>query len=126
MDYSDSNDFSTMQEEAIKRVREMQQRSRNIVGGEESSPPPIPPANTPNRESTTANTNQSQENKNNTPNLQSLLGGILGGTGGNKELFSISNIKIDEEKALIGMLIYILHKNGADIKLLLALGYLLL
>lgn len=33
---------------------------------------------------------------------------------------------IDEEKALIGILLYILYKNGADIKLLLALGYLLM
>ena len=37
-----------------------------------------------------------------------------------------AKVKIDEEKALIGLLIYILYKQGADIKLLLALGYLLL
>ena len=41
-------------------------------------------------------------------------------------LFNLSGIDIDEEKALIGLLIYILYKQGADIKLLLALGYLLL
>lgn len=39
---------------------------------------------------------------------------------------NLGDIKIDEEKALIGLLIYILYKQGADIKLLLALGYLLL
>lgn len=38
----------------------------------------------------------------------------------------LSNLKIDEEKALIAMLIYILYKQGADIKLLLGLGYLLI
>ena len=32
----------------------------------------------------------------------------------------------DEEKALIGLLIYVLYKNGCDTKLMLALGYLLL
>lgn len=125
MDYSETSDFSTMQEEAIKRVREMQQRSKSIVGGEENASPPPPPS-TPHSEPTTPPNQQHKETQSSTPNLQSILGGLLGGSGGSKELFSISNIKIDEEKALIGMLIYILHKNGADVKLLLALGYLLL
>lgn len=43
-----------------------------------------------------------------------------------KELFDLGSIKIDEEKALIGMLIYVLYKNGGDFKMLLALLYLLL
>lgn len=43
-----------------------------------------------------------------------------------KELFNLQGIKIDEEKALIGMLIYILYKNGGDHKLILALLYLLI
>lgn len=38
----------------------------------------------------------------------------------------ISDISIDEEKLLILLLIYILYKNGADIKLLIALLYLIL
>lgn len=41
-------------------------------------------------------------------------------------LFDLAGIKIDEEKALIGMLIYTIYKNGGDTKLLLALLYLLL
>lgn len=52
------------------------------------------------------------------PHSSSLLSGLLGG--------NLGDIKIDEEKALIGLLIYILYKQGADIKLLLGLGYLLL
>ena len=83
MAYSDDNNFTTMQEEAIRRVREMQRRSRSIVGASSS-----------------------------------LLSGLLGG--------NLGDIKIYEEKALIGLLIYILYKQGADIKLLLGLGYLLL
>ena len=43
-----------------------------------------------------------------------------------KELFDLGSIKIDEEKALIGMLIYIIYKNGGNFKLLLGLLYLLL
>lgn len=38
----------------------------------------------------------------------------------------LSGFDIDEEKALIALLIYILWKNDADKKLLLGLGYLLL
>ncbi len=121
MAYYDSEDFNTMQEEAIKRVQEMQQRSRNIVNPDngsntQSPPPPIPPNSK----------NNNQSNKTSIPSLQKILGELLGGNKGNKELFKISNIKIDEEKALIALMIYILYKNGSDIKLLLALGYLLL
>ena len=108
MDYYNSKDFSTMQEEAVRRVHEMQKRSRNIVNG---NPPQSP--------------QKPQQKPANPPPLQGLLNGILGNSGG-KELFTISNIKIDEEKALIAMMIYILYKNGADVKLLLGLGYLLI
>lgn len=90
MDYSDSR-FTKMQEDAVRRVQEMQRRSREAVGAEEEireSVPSAPP-----------------------------LSGITALSG---------KIKIDEEKALIGLLIYILYKQGADIKLLLGLGYLLL
>ncbi|EGC04173.1 hypothetical protein [Ruminococcus albus] len=90
MDYSDAN-FGKMQEEAVRRVMEMQQRSRSAVGGDRQTTPP-PQKDPPN----------------------DIFGGLLGG------------IKLDEEKALIALLIYILHKNGADIKLLLGLAYLLL
>ena len=63
--------------------------------------------------------------------LNGLLGGLLGGNSskggqGNNELFNLGGIKIDEEKALIALMIYILYKNGADVKLLLGLGYLLI
>ena len=58
--------------------------------------------------------------------LGALIGGLIGGSRSDGKLFDIAGIPIDEEKALIGMLIYILYKQGADIKLLLGLGYLLL
>ena len=93
--YSDRN-FNTMQEDAIRRVREMQKRSQEIVSDSDNEK-----ENPPENENTSVR-NQSKIQNNRTP------------------------IKIDEEKALIGMRIYILYKQGADIKLLLALGYLLI
>ncbi len=56
----------------------------------------------------------------------SLLGSsiVTDITGSISKLFS--DFSIDEEKLLILILIYILYKNGADIKLLLALGYLII
>ena len=104
----DEAQFDRMRQEAIARAREMQRRAQIPInfGGEhrsESTPPPPPPAPEP-----PANTQQ-----------QGGIGGILSSILGH-------DTKIDEEKALIGMLIYILYKNGADVKLMLALGYLLL
>lgn len=90
MAYSEEQ-FGRMQEEALRRVMEMQQRSRDAVGTQSTAPPPSE-----------------------APKLTDTVSGLTGG------------IRIDEEKALIGLLIYILYKQGADIKLLLGLGYLLI
>lgn len=46
--------------------------------------------------------------------LSGLLNGVL------------KDFDIDEEKIILGILIYLLYKNGSDAKLLLALGYLML
>ena len=82
--------FRSMQEEAMRRVMEMQRRAQSYTA---PPPPPEPPPPEPS-----------------VPDpVKELLG-----------------LELDEEKALIGLLIYILYKNGADIKLLLGLGYLLL
>ena len=87
-------DMKTMQEEAIRRVREMQRRSQSYVGNEEQESEPA--AQSPVTEP---------------PKLPFI---------------DLAGIKLDEEKAMIGLLIYILYKNKADMKLILALGYLLL
>lgn len=120
MAYYNSKDFDTMQQEAIRRVQEMQQRSRNIVNNAEQPSEPEPQPKQDNQNQNTKSRSQSGSP------LQGLLGSILGGSSSSKELFNIGKIKIDEEKALIAMMIYILYKNGSDIKLLLGLGYLLL
>ncbi|WP_295153553.1 hypothetical protein [uncultured Ruminococcus sp.] len=86
MEYSDSR-FGKMQEDAVRRVMEMQQRSRNAA--QQDIPEPRKPAD-------------------------NTLAGLFGG------------MDIDEEKILIALLIYILYKQGADIKLLVGLAYLLI
>lgn len=115
------SDFRSMQEEAVKRVMEMQRRSRSYTqeGGMGNS-------------SETTNTagavGLNGVNGLNTPSGANNSGG--GQNGGHAEkkgaLFNLAGIQIDEEKAMIALLIYILYKNKADMKLLLGLGYLLL
>ncbi len=94
-----SGDFNTMQEEALARLREMQKRSRTAVN--KSEPAPQHQQN---------EKHQPEPRRNNTDPLKSLLG----------------DFKIDSEKALILLMLFVLYKNKADIKLLLALGYLLI
>lgn len=113
MAYSD--EFNSMKQEAIRRVREMQKRSRSVLDGHSQS------ADEQSRGGTGAAPPPKDDG------ISSLLGSLLGtGDKGDVKLFDVAGIPIDEEKALIGMLIYILYKQGADIKLLLGLGYLLL
>ena len=122
MAYSDNQKFNTMQEEAIKRVREMQKRSRSIVENNSPEQSSNTDNSVPINHNDSDHTNSSQISQ---PNINSLLSGLLSG-GKSGELFNINGIKIDEEKAMIGLLIYILYKQGADVKLLLGLGYLLI
>ncbi len=85
--------FRSMQEEAVRRVMEMQRRAQSYT-----SPPDTP--DTPDEPAS----------------------GVKLPADPLKEL---TGLDLDEEKALIGLLIYILYKNGADFKLLLGLRYLL-
>lgn len=96
-----SGDFNTMQEEALARLREMQKRSRTAVNKSEPAPQHQHQQN---------EKHQPEPRRNNTDPLKSLLG----------------DFKIDSEKALILLMLFVLYKNKADIKLLLALGYLLI
>lgn len=121
------SDFRSMQEEAVKRVMEMQRRSRSYTqeGGMNSM------NGTGNSSGTTNTAGAAGLNGVsglNTPSGADNSGG--GQNGGHAEkkgaLFNLAGIQIDEEKAMIALLIYILYKNKADMKLLLGLGYLLL
>lgn len=102
-----------MKQEAVRRVREMQKRSQSVLGGHSES------AEKPEDKS-------EEKQPRSSSGIDSLLGSLLGGKSSDGKLFDIAGVSIDEEKALIGILIYILYKQGADVKLLLGLGYLLL
>lgn len=121
------SDFRSMQEEAVKRVMEMQRRSRSYTqeGGMNGTGNM---SGTGNSSGTTNTAGAAGLNGLNTPSGADNSGG--GQNGGHAEkkgaLFNLAGIQIDEEKAMIALLIYILYKNKADMKLLLGLGYLLL
>lgn len=146
--YNVDRDFDTMRQEAIERVRSMQRRSRAVVtppndnnnnralnshesNNDQQSIPPVSEAqhSNANTSSQKANQNNSQNNSQSNP-IANILGSLFPNTGGQTKKGPLSELldgfNISEENALIGILIYILAKNGADVKLLLGLGYLLL
>ncbi len=188
---NNKEEFETMQQEAIKRVREMQKKANSYIKTPEKPPEnkietthnnehPHNHANNdffmrnnrsnfqqrPHNEQNINNQQEVHKNvaeKNEKPNEEKkpeqptqnrhnasnpfaqLFGSNLGGfnrfknsSGDNKKSENgftdisgsigklLRNFQIDEEKLLILILIYVLYKNGADIKLLLALGYLII
>ncbi len=150
--YNVDRDFDTMRQEAIERVRAMQRRSREIVAphnnnqraetlkqNPESTPidsnPKVNEAINENENKTSTSNNNANTARNTGFNNQSgvianILGSLFPKGGGQTKKGPLSELldgfNISEENALIGILIYILAKNGADVKLLLGLGYLLL
>lgn len=102
-----NGDFNRMQEEALARLREMQSRSRTAVNRPkeaQSAPPP------PQRQ---AGAQRPQHPQPQPAQRQDIFKSLFG------------DVKIDSEKALILLMLFVLYRNNADIKLLLALGYLL-
>ena len=148
-----------MQQEAFRRVREMQKKSQSYINTEpqpqnkapehtsrpQSKEPPPPPKPSVNQQSQQNQQRQCHPNMSN-PFAQ-LFGSNLGGFNRYKNCceqkkptpektpehheneqshMNPLDFRIDEEKAILLMLIYILYKNGADIKLIIALAYLLI
>lgn len=143
--YNIDRDFDTMRQEAIERVRSMQRRSREVMtphnenkqenhnsnhNSENVAPVPERQNNSTNASNSNANINNNNQNNNQENPLSNILGNLFPNTGGQTKKGPISELldgfNISEENVLIGILIYILAKNGADVKLLLGLGYLLL
>lgn len=188
---NNKEEFETMQQEAIKRVREMQKKANSYIKAPEKPPEKKIEANS-NKEHPHDHSNndffirnnrsnfqqhphsnlnfnkqqevpkkdaekndkpseekkpeQSTHNRQNASNpFAQLFGSNLGGFNrfknsscDNKKSDNtftdisgsigklLKNFQIDEEKLLILILIYVLYKNGADIKLLIALGYLII
>lgn len=98
------SEFSKMQQEALDRMKEMQRRSRTVVNPPPEPVPSPPPAPQPSKPAFQPNLS-----------VNGLFQSILG-----------DGLKLDSEKALILMMLFVLYKNKADVKLLIALGYLLL
>ncbi len=114
MAYYDEQGFSQMQREALERMRDMQKRSKSLVFEQPKTPPDEekeakPAADTPSPKPN-HHVNKPQSFKPNDA-ISSLFSG---------------SANVDTEKLLILILLFILYKNKADIKLILALGYLLI
>ena len=114
-----------MQQEAIRRVRDMQKRAQNYIGPNGHKPPPKV-ENRPNPNPKPKPAPQNSPNNMGNQNMQSTLGNLLnmGNLTGVEGI--LKDFNIDNEKILIGILAYLLYKNNADLKLIIALGYLLL
>lgn len=91
-----SENFSDMQRDALERLHEMQRRSKSAISGGDS-------------EDSVTEANMSFQAVASDP-FTNLLSGI----------------GISGDRLLIIVMLILLYKNKADIKLLLALGYLLL
>lgn len=135
-----SAEIVSMQKDAMRRVSEMQKLSKARVQPEQNlrqnlpqnlhqnlhqePPTPITLQNFPTQNE------QSHTSNNDLPQAQ----GEIFKTGGLfKNLFSgssfsgiLEKLPLDSEQILIGVLIFILMSEGADVMLLLALGYILL
>ncbi len=94
-----------MQRDAVNRVNEMHRRASQMINPSNPPPPPQP---------------HNEEKPPEKPTSTPVDNGFI------SSLSKLVDFKIDEEKALIGIIIYILAKNNADPKLLIGLGYLLL
>lgn len=104
--------FEDMRQEAIRRVMEMQQRSQGLTGSD-------------GRQTDAGGASASGANAS-SGGSSPLRSPLQASPSAGKLTDLLSGLDIDEEKALIALLIYILWKNGADKKLLFGLGYLIL
>lgn len=115
MAYYDNRQFNNMRNDAIRRTREMYQNS--VVNTSHYSPAENYKNENPVQEvpeiPNPCNNNNSSENNHNKPLIPKNIGKIFSGG-------------LDSEKLTIIALIIILAKEGADIKLILALGYILI
>lgn len=122
MAYSDgsSEDFTKMQEEALKRLREMQRRSKIMVDNPHHAGQGGFETEDQNTQASALAMNQSgarpKPGSESSPRqIQDIIKSILG-----------EGVKLDSDRLLILLMLFVLYKNKADIKLLAALGYLVL
>lgn len=118
MAYYDEQGFSQMQRDALERMRDMQRRSKSLVFESPVQAEQIKEA-PQSQPAVSSSSNQPksthrQAHSNSSPQKNDILHSILSGGG------------IDSERLLILLILFVLYKNNADIKLLIALGYLLI
>lgn len=117
MDYS-KQDINFMRQDALRRTREMHSRSGHNKNNVQARENPTVSSETFVKNDESKNnfnkTSSSVSYKNNSNPLNGLLSGIF--TDG----------KLDNDKIIIIALIFILAKEGADLKLLISLGYILM
>ncbi len=151
-----SHDVERMQQDAVKRVREMQERSRRALSQQVEYPSFVRPDPVREPEPATASPVQgpglsvpvlepvaeevppppsshthgpSESSGHTSSPLGGLLGGLsgfLGGDGSGPVSRVMEALNLDNDKLLILMLLLILLNNHADRKLILALCYVLL
>lgn len=130
--YYNPSQMEKMQKDALDRVNEMHKRSKQMVQGfnpgskteqKPSSQKKQDFNSKPQSHTSPAPDPSYEQHKNPQPDI---FGAFLPNNSEAKTLSGLWDFKIDEEKALIAIIIYILAKNNADPKLLVGLGYLLL
>ena len=110
MNYSPS-DIEHMREDALRRTREMHSRARGTGSREQRRNSDSEPRESVDVQAETVKALPLKEKES---SESSFFGGIL------------PNMKVDGDTLLIMLLIIILANEGADMKLLLALGYILM
>lgn len=113
LNYSQS-DINFMRQDALRRTREMHRQNRNDKNNVQAAKMPSSHTQEAAGEQNKKDTPPPEVKKSSTGGLNGLLSGIF------------SDGKLDNDKIIIIALIVILAKEGADLKLLLALGYILM
>ncbi|MFT3952861.1 MAG: hypothetical protein QM689_13155 [Oscillospiraceae bacterium] len=136
--FDNGTDFNTMRREALRRIEEMQSKSRNPAANSAyQAPPPAQLHSAPTKTpgifdgfgnlfgGNSASGGILHNLMGNKPDSGGILHNLLGEKNGEQGGL-LKALRIDEEKILIAMLLYILYKNKTDWKVLAALVYLLL
>ncbi len=127
------SDLERMQNDAVRRVRDMQARAQQRVGGQQQNERENPP---PKKEpSSQKPQHRDQHNSQNNSSIGKGLGGLASMfSSGNKDkssnsilnLINLKGLDLDGDTSLIALMILLLSSDKGDELLMLALVYILL
>lgn len=122
-----SGEMLRMQQDAMARVREMQRRAnQNLTPTDPAPPPPSTPS--PQQEPPSAPPPQQEPSQTSKPSDKepafSLFSSLFGLDDNKESLFK--KLGFEQEQVFLLVLLWLLWKEGADHKLLLALLYIML